>query len=122
MKKPTRGDRNIAWIESVCHIPEGKHVGEDVRLTTKQRKWIKMIYDSPTRMFVLSMARKNAKTSLAAFLLLLHLVGPEAKKNSQLFSAAQSRDQASILFALAAKIVRMSPDLSQYVIVRDTAK
>lgn len=81
-----------------------------------------MIYDTPTRVFVLSMARKNAKTSLAAFLLLLHLVGPEAKQNSQLFSAAQSREQASILFALAAKIVRMSPDLSQYVIIRDTAK
>ena len=68
------------------------------------------------------MARKNAKTALSAFLLLLHLCGPEAKSNSQLFSAAQSRDQASILFALAAKIVRMSPDLNSVVTVRDTAK
>jgi len=80
------------------------------------------IYDSPTRMFILSMARKNAKTAMSAMLLLLHLVGPEAKPNSQLFSAAQSRDQAGVLFALAAKMVRMSPDLSQYVVVRDTAK
>ena len=68
------------------------------------------------------MARKNAKTALSAFLLLLHLCGPEAKANSQLYSAAQSRDQASILFALAAKVVRMSPDLSSVVTVRDTAK
>jgi len=68
------------------------------------------------------MARKNAKTALSAFLLLLHLCGPEAKANSQLFSAAQSRDQASILFALAAKVVRMSPDLNSVVTVRDTAK
>lgn len=59
---------------------------------------------------------------MAAFLLLLHLVGPEAKANSQLYSAAQSREQAAVLFALAAKMVRMSPDLIKYVIVRDTAK
>ena len=81
-----------------------------------------MIYDSPTRVFILSMARKNAKSAFSAFLLLLHLAGPEAKRNSQLYSAAQSRDQAAILFALAAKIVRMSPDLNQYVTIRDTAK
>jgi len=61
-------------------------------------------------------------TALSACLLLLHLVGPEAKANSQLFSAAQSREQAAILFQLAAKMVRMNPDLSQYVVVRDTAK
>jgi len=68
------------------------------------------------------MARKNAKTALAAFIVLLHLCGPEAKSNSQLYSAAQSRDQAAILFELAAKVVRMSPDLSEYVNIRDTAK
>ncbi|OZI21728.1 terminase [Bordetella genomosp. 7] len=121
-RRLTRGDRNIQWIEQYCRIPEGKLVGKPVKLTKHQRKWIKQIYDTPTRLFILSMARKNAKTALSAFLLLLHLCGPEAKPNSQLYSAAQSREQAAILFALAAKIVRMSPDLSQYVVIRDTAK
>lgn len=68
------------------------------------------------------MARKNAKTAISSFLLLLHLCGPEARANSQLYSAAQSREQAAILFALAAKVVRMSPDLSSVVTIRDTAK
>lgn len=117
-----RGDRNIAWIEAHCRIPEGKFVGRPVVLTKKQRKWVKRIYDTPTRTFILSMARKNAKTALASFLLLLHLCGPEARPNSQLYSAAQSRDQAAILFALAAKVVRMSPDLSDVVTVRDSGK
>jgi phage terminase large subunit-like protein len=71
---------------------------------------------------MLSMGRKNAKTAFSAFLLLLHLAGPEAKANSQLYSAAQSREQAAVLFELAAKIVRMSPDLAQYITIRDTAK
>lgn len=121
-RRLTRGDRNIAWIEQYCRIPEGKLVGKPVKLTKHQRGWIKQIYDTPTRLFILSMARKNAKTALSAFLLLLHLCGPEAKPNSQLYSAAQSREQAAILFALAAKVVRMSPDLSEYVLIRDTAK
>ncbi len=118
----TRGERNIAWIELHCRIPEGKLVGQRVSLTKEQKAWILQIYDSPTRRFILSMGRKNAKTAMSAFLLLLHLCGPEARRNSQLYSAAQSRDQAAILFSLAAKIVRMSPDLSQYVTVRDSGK
>ena len=118
----TRGERNAEWIEKHCRIPEGKFVGRPVKLTKHQRRWLRDIYDSPTRMFILSMARKNAKTAFSAFLLLLHLCGPEARANSQLYSAAQSRDQAAILFELAAKIVRMSPDLSEYVGIRDTNK
>lgn len=119
---PTRGEQNTLWVETYCRVPEGRLVGQPLKLSPKQKEWLKRIYDDPTRMFILSMGRKNAKTTFAAVLLLLHLVGPEAKRNSQLFSAAQSRDQAAILFGLAAKMVRMSPDLSSYVTIRDTAK
>lgn len=118
----TRGERNIRWIESMCRIPDGKLVGKPVRLTDAQKGWIRQIYDTPTRTFILSMARKNAKTATSAFLLLLHLCGPEAKHNSQLYSAAQSRDQAAILYGYASKVVRMSPDLSEYVFPKESAK
>lgn len=123
-KKETRGQRNIRWIEDNCRIPEGRDVGQKVRLRPWQQKEICKIYDNavPTRRAIVSFARKNAKTTLAAFLLLLHLCGPEARPNSQLFSAAQSKDQAAVLFALAAKIVRMSPTLREAVVVRDTYK
>lgn len=87
-----------------------------------QKKLIRGIYDTPTRQAIISFGRKNGKTALAAMLLLLHLVGPEARQNSQLVSAANSRDQAAKLFALAAKMVRMSPDLAAYVVVRDSIK
>jgi len=117
-----RSERNAEWIERHCVIPEGKYVGEPVRLTEEQCRWLADIYDSPTRMFILSVGRKNAKTVFGAFLLLLHTVGPEAKRNSQLYSDAQSRDQAAILFHYAAKIVRMSPTLNQFITIRDTAK
>jgi phage terminase large subunit-like protein len=70
------------------------------------------------------MGRKNAKTTLAACLLLAHLCGPPAKSkpNSQLYSAAQSRDQAGIIFSLAAKMVRMNPALARAVTIQETAK
>jgi phage terminase large subunit-like protein len=105
-------------------IPEGKDVGKPVVLRPWQRQCVRDIYDNPagTRRAILSFGRKNAKTGLAAFLLLLHLCGKEAKPNSQLFSAAQSRDQAAILFGYAAKCVRLSPTLRGFVNIRETAK
>jgi len=124
----TRGGRNIAWIEKWLKIPEGRDVGKPVRLRKWQKDEIKKIYDNPagTRRAILSFGRKNGKTALAAFLLLLHLCGPEARPNSQLYSAAQSREQAAVLFALAAKMVRMNPALDinrgGYVGIRDSGK
>jgi phage terminase large subunit-like protein len=117
-----RANRNIRWVEQYCRVPEGRDVGKPVKLRPWQKKIIKEIYGSPTRRAIISFGRKNGKTALAAFLLLLHLCGPEARPNSQLYSAAQSREQAAVLFGLAAKCVRMSPDLSSVIIVRDTAK
>jgi phage terminase large subunit-like protein len=95
-----------------------------VILRVWQQNEIRKIYDNEagTRRAIVSFGRKNAKTTLAAFLLLLHLCGPRAKPNSQLYSAAQSREQAGIIFSLAAKIIRMSPDLLATVQIRDTAK
>lgn len=120
----TRGERNIAWIEKYCHIPEGKDVGKPVRLRDWQKAEIIKIYDNPhgTRTAIISFARKNGKTALVSFLLLLHLCGPEAVKNSQLLSGAQSKEQAAVLFDLAAKVVRMSPALLEFVGIRDTYK
>lgn len=99
-------------------------MGRKVRLRPWQQAEIVRIYDNPagTRKAIISFGRKNAKSTLAAFLLLLHLCGPESKPNSQLYSAAQSRQQASVVFDLAAKMVRMSPDLRDCIVIRDTAK
>ena len=67
-------------------------------------------------------AARTPRPSECAFILLLHLCGPEHRINSQMFSCAQSRDQAAVLFSLAAKIVRLSPKLQPVIQIRDTAK
>ena len=92
----------IVFIETVCYVPEGKLVGQPLRLQPWQKDILRAIYDNPcgTRRAIISLGRKNAKTTLAACLLLAHLCGPPARNrpNSELYSAAQSRDQAGIIF------------------------
>jgi phage terminase large subunit-like protein len=119
-----RSTRNIRWIEKHCVIPEGKHVGKALRVAPFMREDFRAIYDNPhgTRRAILSRGRKNAKTTEAAVILLLHLCGWEARPNAQLYSTALSRDQAAVLFSLAAKIVRMSPTLRDHITIRDSAK
>jgi phage terminase large subunit-like protein len=123
-RPPTRAERNIAWIERHLRVPEGKFVGRPLKVAPFMRDDLRAIYDNPdgTRLAIISRGRKNAKTTESAMLLLLHLCGPEAKPNSQLNSAAQSKEQAAVLFSLAAKMVRMSPTLAPVVIIRDTVK
>jgi phage terminase large subunit-like protein len=122
----TDGERNIKWIEDFCRIPEGEFVGQKFKLAPFMRDDLLAIYDNKgrgrARRAIISRGRKNAKTTECAFIVLLHLVGREAKPNSNLYSAAQSRDQASLIFNLATKIVGMSPDLHPLVRVKETAK
>lgn len=123
-RRLTRGDRNIAWIQKHIRVPEGKDVGKPLKLRPFQKRWVRKIYDNPagTRRVIITVGRKNAKTTFAACLLLLHNVGPEALPNSQQYSTAQSREQAAVVFNLAAKMVRMSPDLDSYVKITDSGK
>ena len=116
----------IAFVEQTCFIPEGKFVGKKLVLFDWQKCELERIYDNPhgTRRAIISMPRKNAKTCLSACLLLAHLCGPPARTrpNSQLYSAAQSRDQAAIIFSLASKMIRLNPELSRAVTIHETAK
>ena len=113
----TRGEKVCAFIERYCLIPEGKLVSRRFQLMPFQRKFIIDIYDNPkgTSRAYLSVARKNGKSALIAAILLAHIVGPEARQNSQIISGARSRDQASLVFKLAEKMVRLSPELSKIV-------
>jgi phage terminase large subunit-like protein len=120
----TRGEKVCAFIERYVKIPEGSLVGQPIKLAEFQRKFILDIYDNPagTRRAYLAIARKNGKTATIACLVLAHLVGPEAVLNSQLVSGARSRDQAALVFNLAAKMVQLSPELSKLVRIVPSGK
>jgi len=111
-----------AFIEGHCVTPEGTAVGKPFILRPWQREILQQCYDSPTRRMIVTIPRKNGKTGLAASLLLAHLSGPVAVRNSQIYSTAMSRDQAAVIFGLASKMCRMSPELSQWVNIRESGK
>ena len=113
----TRGEQVCKFVEAFCPVPEGKLVGQPLKLMAFQRKFILDVYDNPkgTSRAYLSVGRKNGKSALIAAILLAHIVGPEARQNSQIISGARSREQASLVFKLAEKMVRLSPRLSQLI-------
>ena len=107
-ERQTLGEEIIAWIESECRVPEGVLIGQLIQLMEWQKNFILKIYENPravTRRAILSVPRKCGKTCLAGCLLLVHLCGPASVPNSQLYSTAMSRDQAALLYGLAAKMV-----------------
>ena len=91
-------ERVIEFIESFCIVPEGERVGQNVVLQDWQKEFIRDTYQPGIRRSYLSLARKNGKTALISFLVLAHLVGPAAVRNSEILSGAQSEDQAAIIF------------------------
>lgn len=119
-----KSDLVIDFIEGWCRVPEGTLVGQKVKLLPFQKKFIRECYDNPavTSQAILSIGRKNGKTALCAFLMLAHLVGPLAVTNSQLYSCAQSKDQAALLFDLAVKVIRLNADLNARVIIAESTK
>lgn len=109
----TRAEKNMRFVEKYLKVPEGKLVGLPIRLAEFQEYFFYSVFDNPygTRRAYLSKARKNAKTSTIALILLCYLIGPEAVQNSQIVSGALSRDQASLVYKLANKILNQSPEL-----------
>ena len=120
----SRAARIIEFIERYCVTPEGASVGKPLVLAEFQKQFLRDVYDNPhgTRRAILSIARKNGKSGLIAGLLLAHLVGPEAKQNSQIVSGAMSREQSALVFSLASKMVMQSPKLSSLVRIIPSGK
>jgi phage terminase large subunit-like protein len=114
----------IEFTHKYIRVPEGGDVGKPLRLRQWQQDIIRGIYDADeaVRRAIISMGRKNAKSSMTAMLLLAHLCGPESRRNSQIYSTALSRDQASIVYNLASRMVRMNNTLNGMVRCIDSRK
>jgi phage terminase large subunit-like protein len=86
-----------------------------MKLMAFQKKFLLDVYDNPraiTSRAYLSMPRKNGKSALIACMVLAHTLGPLKKRNSQIISGARSRDQASLVFKLAVKMINLHPRLA----------
>lgn len=126
-KPEDRAEAVIAFIESL-RITSGAHAGRPFLLRPWQRDIVRTLYrvDAMGRRIVrqalITMARKNGKTQLAAALALAHLCGPEAESRGQVYSAAADRDQAALIYREMKAFIEASPELAGRIIVRDFAK
>lgn len=126
--KPRRSDAIIAFIENL-KVPSGIGQGRPLVLRDWQKDFIRNVYD-PTdaeglrlvRRAILSIARKNGKSGLAAALVLVHLVGPEAKRNGEVLSAASDREQAGHIYKMVRQMIELDEELSQMCKCIDTTK
>lgn len=123
------GERAIAFIEKL-KITIGESRPTPFILREWQRAFIRDVFNpvDPTtslrkvRRAVLSIARKNGKTELAAGLILVFLIGPAAELNGEIYSAANDRNQASIVFGAVKRMIEASPGLKKHLRVVDSTK
>lgn len=120
-----KGDRAVRFIEQLRHH-EGALAGQRFKLARWQERIVRRIYGTTDetgqriiRTVFILLPRGNGKTSLSAAMSLLHLVGPECEAAGQVIMAAADREQASIAFNAAHRMVKRSKTLSR--LTRPTA-
>lgn len=124
----SRAARVIQFIEALT-IPSGEGAGGRFKLREWQKEFIRAVYDPvyPTgrrvvRRAVLSIARKNGKTALAAALVLVHLLGPESIRNAEIYSAANDRAQAAQVFKYCTQLINADPELQSLLEIVESQK
>lgn len=113
-----RALRPVNFIERYCCLPEGKP-GRKIALEPFQLFVLEMLFgfvdDNGLRQFHECMwvvARKAGKTSLSAALAIYMLMA-DGEGAPQCYSAATSKDQASLLYGSMLRMVAQSPALSK---------
>lgn len=113
----SRAEKVISFCEFLP-ITTGIHAGRKLKLREWQRAIVRGIYATngrskrKVRTALVTLPRKNGKTTVCAGLALAHLIGPECEKRGQVFSAASDREQASIIFREMEAMIRTVPEFA----------
>ena len=113
-------DFAVAFIESLCHT-KGTWAGKRFELMDWQEQIIRDLFGilkpNGYRQFntaYIEIPKKNGKSELAAAVALLLTCG-DGEQRAEVYGAAADRQQASIVFDVAADMVRMCPALNKRV-------
>ena len=120
-------DQVVNFINELTHT-KGKWAGKKFALRGWQETFVRKLFGTlkpdgrrQYRTALLFIARKNGKTELAAALALWMLLG-DGEKGARIYSAASTRDQAALIFSVAAQMVRNDDTLRNCCHVIDSQK
>ena len=115
-----KADYAVTFIECLKHT-KGRWAGKDFKLIDWQEEIIRDLFgivkDSGYRQFntaYIEIPKKMGKSELAAAVALLLTCG-DGEERAEVYGCAADRQQATIVFDVAADMVRMSPALSKRV-------
>lgn len=121
-------DRAVQFFpECLVHV-KGEKAGQPFHLHPSHAKIVSDLFGwkraNGTRKYrkaYIEIPRKNAKSTLAAGIA-IYLLLCDHEKGGEVYSAASTRDQASLVFNMAASMLRHSKTLSKHVSIRDSVK
>jgi phage terminase large subunit-like protein len=118
--------RAITYINTLTHT-KGPHAREPFRLRPWQVRIVRRLFTQRRdgrrqyRTVLLMLPRKNGKTELAAALAVYFLLW-DGEVGGEVYSAAADRDQAALVFHVAAQMIRNDPTLGAQVDIIDSQK
>lgn len=114
--KADRGQKAVNFINLLTHT-KGKWGRTPFKLRPWQERIVRELYGTlgpdglrQYRTCFIFLPRKNGKTALAAAMALYHLLG-EREYGGEIYCAANSRDQATIVYDACKGMVRNDPEL-----------
>lgn len=115
----SRGGHCIAWIERHCVHTKGRWYGKPFRLLPWQKLFIMRLFETDpetgrrvVRESYLRVAKKNGKTELAAALG-CYFAQADTEPAPEVYCAANSDEQADLIFGAAKIMCEASPTLSR---------
>jgi phage terminase large subunit-like protein len=123
-----RGEKAVRFVRKL-RLHEGKFAGKPFPLQGWQERLIRRIYGPvdelgrrQVRTAFIMVPRGSGKSSLAAALGLLHCFGPEKEPGGQVIAAAADREQASIVFGAASRMIQQDAVLSRITSITPSVK
>lgn len=105
-----RAARRLRFIGEHLRVPKGVGAGEPVRLRDFQTEIITGAFAPGIRTGLVSVARANGKTGLAAMLAVAELfVGPDS---AEVLVVASDHRQAAITLRMAKRMIELNPELA----------
>lgn len=126
MRKESRADRAVRLINQLTHT-KGPSAGDSFKLRPWQRDIVRRLFKvrkdglRQYRTMLLMLPRKNGKSEICAALAIYFLM-LDGEIGAEVYSAAADRDQAALVFNVAAQMIRNDAQLSAECDILDSQK